>query len=131
IINASPNNMVAGYGVEVEAEFDGDVMFDEIILANITDDWLVKQDGSLRGVSAEYVSRLPPKSVTKLSKLLDTLYAMFETTGFQPSKRCGVHVHVNFLPYKVRDMIHFVLLYYMMEDVLMGWVEEHRRGNLF
>lgn len=124
----------AGYGVEVEAEFDQDPFtFNYDILSNrdLREFWTISGDGSLRGVSAEYISRFPPRRVSELKAGLEKLYDFFGPLKFNPSPRCGVHVHVNMLPYTVRTLFNFVLLYHTVEGILTNWVEPHRRGNLF
>lgn len=94
--------------------------------------WIVTEDGSLRGESAEYVLRAPVPRVS-VGKYLERLQEHLREDGsrLEPSERCGVHVHVNCQTLTTDQVINFAVLYLVLEDVLVKWCGEDRVGNLF
>lgn len=98
--------------------------------------WTATSDGSLRPYKGsppyEYVLRepLPRKDVGKaLTYLVKQQTA--SKAEVHMSHRCSVHVHVNIQDMKMLEVVNFMTLYYLVEDVLMDFAAPERRGNLF
>jgi hypothetical protein len=114
-------------GIEIEMEGNELPSF-EYVDCN----WRSVHDGSLRGESMEYVLK-QPISLEGVRVQLRDLYARFDERGSQlrPSDRCGVHVHINVQTYTQAEVHRIVTLYYILEEVLMKSLPEHRQGNMF
>ena len=121
------NTATGDVGVEIEVEAKS-----ELHTPPISSKWRREEDGSLRGYSAEYVTKTPvDKSI--VPTLLDELRAGFSETKCGPKQtyRAGVHVHVNVQQMTAEQVIRFALLYYCFEDVLVRFCGETREGNHF
>lgn len=110
-------------GVEVELEVDKEppVVFG----------WSKTRDGSLRGISAEYVSQ--PLSYEESKKFVNLLYSMLQenNVNIKDSMRAGVHIHVNFQDKTVKQLLTFIAAYYALEELFMEKMGSERKGNLF
>lgn len=110
------------FGLEFEIEGNG--------LPRDIDGWVRKDDPSLRGESAEYVTRVPkPLAATLLS--IDKFAAAFEGVELTLSERTSVHVHVNVGELTTTQVFNIVTLYMLFENYLVGFCGKHREGNLF
>lgn len=94
--------------------------------------WNAIPDGSLRGESIEYVFT-NPQPRDKVGRVLETLEAMLKKAGtaINDSDRCGVHVHVNCQDLNTQQVLNFIILYLILEDILVRYCGEPREGNLF
>lgn len=94
--------------------------------------WDVKQDGSLRGESYEYVLTNPIRrdEVVKYLNRIGTEYAMNESRVYDTG-RAGIHIHLNMNDYTITQTFNTILLYYLFEDCLVHWCGKARVGNLF
>lgn len=116
----------AEIGIEIEMEGPG------VSEVSVRNKWSAKTDGSLRGESVEWVMPRPVGRNTvheRLSAL--TKAAKICGARFQPSDRCGVHVHVNVQELTLDEVFKFITTYFILEPVLIRWCGEDREGNLF
>lgn len=90
-------------------------------------------DGSLRGAdSCEYVFNKPYdlKEAIEIIELLENELNEGGVT-FEHSFRAGVHVHLNMQEYTTRQMMTFVVAYYIFEIILTDFCGKTRVGNHF
>lgn len=114
-------------GIEIEAEGANLTNGRELIK-----NWKCVHDGSLRGESIEYVLKVPVKR-GEVNKNLKELCTELKNNNavVNDSDRCGVHVHINCQDLTVKQVLNFILLYYVFEDVLVKYCGDSREGNLF
>jgi len=94
--------------------------------------WVIHEDGSLRGESAEYVFRNPVNREQYpyiLKNLQDSLASANAVVN--ESYRTSVHVHVNARDMFVKDIYTQILLYALFDDALAPFYGHDRKGNLF
>lgn len=98
--------------------------------------WSAVPDGSLRSVEGhqpiEYVLRQPlaRKDVRPALEYL-TYQLRKAKSELVMSHRTSVHVHLNIQKMKMMDLMKFISLYYLVEDMLLEWSGPDRKGNLF
>lgn len=96
--------------------------------------WRTKEDGSLRGHAAEYVTS-GPIPVDKLKRgRIDYLCGHLnnpEQIVDKDSPRTSFHVHVNVSELKPVQVWTAACTYWLMEDALMSYCGHEREGNLF
>lgn len=93
--------------------------------------WNQCLDHSLRGrESMEYVTR-GPVEIQKVGTRLKNLKKALAAARLNPSDRCGVHIHLNCQHFTVRQILNFMFLYLMVEEILVAYCGEGREGNLF
>ncbi len=113
-------------GIEIEIEGEN--------LRNINNIyWLSKQDGSLRGKETiEYVLRKPIR-INQTRAILRILKKELKQnkTIILPSNRCSVHIHINVQHMLEKEAFIFILLYLIVEEILIDYCGEGRKGNLF
>lgn len=127
-INRPPTNDDALLGIEFEME--GRFVSPEI--ADRMRDWTGVRDGSLRGESAEYVSR-HPLTRDNYVRALELLSIRLSEAGARvvPSQRCSSHVHLNFANSTMAQAANFVFLWFLVEDFLVEHSGRERLGNNF
>jgi hypothetical protein len=114
-------------GIEIEME-------GENIYIDNTRVWRSDGDGSLRGEATEYILThpIPIETVENtLQTLIDTVRKQQGRYTFNPSDRCGVHVHINVQHMTFNELFNFMFLYLLMEKVLVSYCGESREGNLY
>jgi hypothetical protein len=96
------------------------------------DGWVLHEDGSLRGESAEYVFR-GPASRKDYTERLSTLSRIFTESGsiINQSYRTSVHVHLNVQDWLIRHIYNNIFLYTIFEDCLSNIAGKDRSGNIF
>lgn len=116
---------IGQFGIEIEVEGAGLPMFP-------LNFWDMKQDGSLRGESAEYVFK-KPLTKTSSMKAIAELNTAFKDAGTKLawSNRCSTHVHINCTRLDMIQLMNFITTLYIFEDILVDWCGESRSGNLF
>lgn len=116
---------VAG-DVGVEIELEGRNFPEELA------SWRKEADASLRGESAEYVLA-SPCFIEQLPLVLEELEDAFQQskTKIHKTYRAGVHVHVNVQDLTPLQLVNFVALYYIFEEVFIAFCDPSRRGNHF
>jgi len=94
--------------------------------------WEITDDGSLRGNGVEYRLR-SPIAMMNVKKWITSLQFDAYNAGAQfiPSKRCGVHVHINCQEMTEQEVFNFICLYLTFETVLTHWCGKNREGNMF
>lgn len=98
--------------------------------------WSAVPDGSLRSVEGhqpiEYVLRQPlaRKDVRPALEYL-TYQLRKAKSELVMSHRTSVHVHINIQKMNMLDLMKFISLYYLVEDMLLEWSGPDRKGNLF
>lgn len=105
------------FGIEVEIEYEGQVLYDNEV-------WSEHADNSLRGQSMELVFRTP-LPIVKALKEIKKLYKEFKEKHCKvvPSIRTSVHVHVNVLNMTETELLTLLTTYYLLEphlEVLVG-----------
>lgn len=116
-----------GVGVEVEVEALTPLP------AEIGGVWLTKNDDSLRNYHYEYICRQPIKvGLDKLSHI-KVLTDKLNTPAIKldMSHRTSVHVHRNIQHFTPVQVWTTIIAYWMIEDALLSFCGEGRRGNLF
>lgn len=114
------------YGVEIEVE-------GKSLPTRFPDIWRVEEDGSLKAEEAhEYVMK-KPANLAGVRAALDLMQQAFDEckSEVDESIRAGVHVHMNVQTWNMKELMTFVMIYYIIEDVLMEWCGPNREGNLF
>lgn len=115
-------------GVEVEVEGENLPKAADLKGGN----WKITADGSLRGESAEYISKTPlPLEGIKTNILQLIKASTREGTKFDFSNRTSVHVHLNVMDLELQTFANLVYLYYLFEDVLLRYCGENRYSNRF
>lgn len=111
-------------GIEIELEGEG--------LFGIAPDamWKIEPDGSLRGESAEFVLKAPCKR-TLVPIRLRRFRNLIKTIKVIDSGRAGIHVHINVQDMTPKEVVQFICLYMVFEDILVNWCGDSRVGNLF
>lgn len=120
---------VDGVGIEIEVEPEPRQRgLPTINMGN----WLVKNDGSLRGGGLEYIYAHPQEPQTTADNVA-FLADSIRIVGAVPrwSNRCSVHVHVNFLHNTYRQVFTFLAMYGIVENIVLGYANPARLGNLF
>lgn len=114
-------------GIEIEMEADHMPHPDDV-----GPKWKLERDGSLRGESGEFVLRTPV-SEDKLDEVFENLSDILVKSGtkVRPTYRAGVHVHINVQDLTPRQLITFITLYFMFEEVLLSYCDKSRTGNHF
>ena len=117
-------------GIEIEME-GTNLGFNRSIL------WRFTHDGSLRNnpESIEYVLKNPSylgQTALVLENLQNFLLHRKRTNAiFNPSDRCGVHIHFNVQHYTTKSLMKFICLYLVFENLLLRYCGGDREGNLF
>ena len=124
------NLVIASREVGIEIEMEGSNLQ---ISHSLIPSWRQTGDGSLRGEGIEYRFAQPFGRKRVLSKLQELLIAANKTPSLKwnPSVRCGVHVHVNVQHMTHQEVLNFGALYLAVEAVLLNWCGDTRNGNLF
>lgn len=94
--------------------------------------WDTKRDGSLKGdgEGKEYLFNKPlPKE--QLRDVMKEFISRFENADVLDSFYAGTHVHVNVQDLTPRQLINYIVLYLIMEDLLVDWCGSTRVGNHF
>lgn len=113
------------FGIEIEVEGDKIPTIDN-------KEWNSVKDGSLRGESNEYVLNgpmSPSDAKTAIVNLTKALKKNKSVLDF--SYRTSVHVHVNVLSLTKPQIISFLYLSHLLEDILVNYSGETRIGNRF
>lgn len=89
--------------------------------------WQLTRDGSLRNGGAEFVLA-EPKSSTGLYNAVGSLYGWLKRYGWDPSDRCGVHVHADCTTLNFDQVWGCLLTYAMVEPVLFAACRGREHG---
>ena len=114
-------------GVEIEVEADGLPHRDSVSAY-----WKVEADSSLRGESCEFVLK-KPLDLPEVRVALENIENAYKSygTSVRDTYRAGVHIHINVQDLTPRQLVNYVTLYYMLEEVLLSYCEKNRVGNHF
>lgn len=116
-------------GLEIEMEADSGPHFPVEIPGTF---WVPTTDGSLRGVSVEYVLAHPinqddvANHIALLNKAIKD-----KKTKHKYSFRAGVHVHLNCQKMTMKQVEVFTAVWLTVEELLVEWCGSDRVGNLF
>ncbi len=110
------------FGVEVEVEGKN--------LPMAVAGFSLKQDGSLRGESGEYIFN-KASTMTESLALLKKLEIAMKDSELDMSFRTSVHVHVNVLEFDKMQLVTFLYLSFLFENALVNFSGENRVGNRF
>lgn len=111
-------------GIEIEVEGRG--------LPGAPKEWHAERDGSLQGESCEYVLA-KPSTLNEAQAALRSLEKTWKENGTKIDKavRAGVHVHVNCQHLNMIELVNFITIFLLLENVLTKWCGPTREGNLF
>lgn len=121
VIAPKRTNKDVGFELEVE----GNNLLNEVAGFDVT------RDGSLRGDNREYVFKRPSTQrnakllIKRLCKELNKECEILDTG------RAGTHVHVNVQNLSMKELLNYITLYAVMEEVLVAYCGENREGNHF
>ena len=113
-------------GIEIEMEGIG------ITRVDVSLHWNSTVDGSLRGECIEWVTR-GPISAAHINKVLDYLSYKIKKNNstLSPSGRCGTHIHINCQELTRVQVVNFISIYLIIEDILIKSFGSAREGNMF
>jgi len=114
-------------GIEIEVETNREVLLDKEY-----DYWGIEEDHSLRGYSAEFVTKGPIK-IDNIEVVLSELKQSLDQNSIQilNSFRAGVHIHVNCQHMTLDQIGTFAAVYYCLDHVLTKFCGPTREGNFF
>lgn len=132
IFGAESNSPQKEIGVEVELEGFGCYVL-ESLAANESKWWTPHKDPSLRGEAVELVLSKPASWKEFFDKALPEYKMLLEASGFKPamSRRCSLHVHLDFSHKSFYTFAKFMTLYALVEEYFFEAVGKERRGNQF
>lgn len=114
-------------GIEIETETLRDYKVPDL------SHWTWHQDGSLRNIGKEYVSKGPFERGQNLDdglgELQDKVISKFNL--IPDSNSTGVHFHINFLNNTFTDLWKYLTTYYFVENIFVRIAGPDRRSNLF
>jgi len=115
------------YGVEVELEGRNvPQVTKELALVG----WLTKDDLSLKAGGIEFYFK-GPQNLGLTEEAIRRLWK--ETAKFEPmyTNRTATHVHYNISDLTIDKMYDLFTINLMFEELLLSYVDEERRGNMF
>jgi len=112
-------------GVEIEAE-GGD--YHDVYYDLADRGFGVCSDGSLAVGGIEI--QVPASSSGKTYKLVHQACESLEENGFEISKKCGLHVHIEY-PSRLKTIKHLLLMIYACEPVFYAINPKSRQDNNF
>lgn len=126
MLSKLPPNVAKGIlntGIGVEVEIEG-------CRAKELAGWAVTEDHSLRNNGLEYISKLG-RRVHNLYPMLEQLFTIAKTEGWQVSDRTSIHVHVNVQNLTMDQLNSLLILYTIFERSLFKYACDERRSNIF
>ena len=91
--------------------------------------FIIKTDGSLRGVAYEFISK--PMATKHALASLGAFFTMTKFAEGNYTDRCSVHVHVNCTDLTMAQVSAVALLYTVVEDILFEFVGNSRDSNIY
>ncbi len=92
--------------------------------------WRVEADHSLYN-GLEYVL-YKPMPLNGFDRACDELmHNINKKSEFKYSPRAGIHCHINVAPLSLDHFVKFIVCYYIVEELLVGWCGKNRENNLF
>lgn len=94
--------------------------------------WRTTNDPSLKGgkEAYEYVMVKPVK-ITDLRQVLDTFEASFADAKVDNSIYAGIHIHVNVQQLTAKQLMSYLVSFFVLEELLVHWCGNTRKGNHF
>lgn len=92
--------------------------------------WITHADGSLRNNGIEYIIRQPVNR-DKVSATLTTLREGLANAVLDFSYRTSIHVHINIQDLTIRELVNYVTIFAIFEELLVNVVGPERAGNKF
>lgn len=123
------NTTKGDVGIEVEAELSKELNYGVVLPGA----WRQEGDGSLRGWGYEFVLK-KPVYYEETQQVIDDLHKhIYESNNNKilSSIRAGVHIHINVQDLTIRQMLNFLVCYYIFETALTKQCGKNREGNLF
>ena len=115
-------------GVEIELEHEN---VPEDLPVEVARYWRVETDGSLRKNGLEYVFKRPQEA-SKANTAVKLLGRHVDLTNkVVDAGRAGIHVHINVGDLTVCQLMNFIAICHILEDLLVHWCGPRRIGNLF
>jgi hypothetical protein len=91
--------------------------------------WDVKSDGSLRNDGAEFVSK--PINISVAMQALDKFYDSKVRHSWQPTVRCGYHVHVDVRDFTKESLLALFSAYSLVEPALFEFTGPDREECIY
>lgn len=91
--------------------------------------WKTVPEGSLRN-GVEYVLRTP-QPIARIPEVMEYWKDLTKKCRFERSIRTSVHVHINVQALNYNEVLRFLGLYWLVEDILVTLNGRLRVGNLF
>lgn len=112
-------------GVEIEAEQgDFDMVYDELAGKGFG----VARDGSLNSSGIEI--QVPASNRGNTEKLIQQACRSLSRNGFEVSRRCGLHVHIEY-PSRMKTIKRLLLMIYACEPIFHAINPRSRFNNTF
>jgi hypothetical protein len=76
---------------------------------------------------------LPNEIGIEVGPVLDELHGTWlrGVAKCKPSDNCGVHIHINVQEMTLPELMNFMMLYLVFEDLMVKWCGDDREGNFF
>lgn len=113
------------FGVEIEVELENSWS------GRTGPEWRCEGDGSLRRNGVEFVFRDPLELKTALKAVKKLLKDLEKDNKVLDTGRAGVHVHVNVGDLRVRELINFIAIVHILDELMNSYCGVNRKGNLF
>lgn len=118
---------VPAFGIEIELE---NVVINDV--AWKWNWWQAKGENSLRNHGVEFVS-LPAPFAQRAEVLAQVpkMIKAYSSTKPDLSIRCSTHMHLNVSHMTMREVLHAMLTWYLLENLIVRTQSNYRQGNLF
>lgn len=94
-------------------------------------EWRTTRDGSLRNYGIEFIANGPMTRATFKKTLPSILEYCKKNGAIKNNPRTSFHVHVNVGDMPIVKYYNFLVLYYLLENVLFLHCGENRHNNMF
>lgn len=111
-----------GIEIELEGKFN-------LIASHSPRYWTSVPEGSLRN-GVEFITT-EPVAIDHLDTVLEDFSKIVAKSTFKSSIRTSTHIHVNVSRSRLEQIYNFLVLWYLLEDVLVQVAGSDRQGNLF
>ena len=91
--------------------------------------WHFESDGSLRNNGLEIVSHA--LRFTDVERALDEVEQIVISSGAEATERCGLHVHLNMLPFTTGQVWSLLAMYALLEPTIYRAYAVGRENNTF
>lgn len=132
-INEDPTSVLPHDNIVTEDRVGVEIELEHFVARRHTVDlkyWDLKDDGSLRNSGVEFVFK-SPLAGADIVNALDEFSSFINKRTVVASERCSVHVHVDVRDMSSIELMKFIALSVMYENVLFNLGGRHRKKNPF